>query len=247
MQDAVSRRQTIEYIAICIFFTLFLLPFAFAQTEVPSSPPVEPPKQKMNIEVKDNLLSVDLLDAEFGSVMKSIGEKANFKVIITGNVLSKKISTNFKDMHIERGILRLISLTREKNYFMYYDSKGLLSKLEMGGSSFGGSQGSGSWIDRAMKDMKRSSPPPVPTSPAPSQSPASERAIEPPPQQSPPPPSIGATPVFPATPLRKGGPPVQKAPLSPPSTEEDTEEDEDYDYDEYHFDDDYDEEEGFDK
>jgi hypothetical protein len=241
MQDAVSRRQTIEYLAICIFFTLSLLSFAFAQTEVPSSPPVEPPKQKMNIEVKDNLLSVDLLDVEFGSVMKSIGEKVNFKVEITGNVLFKKISTNFKDMHIERGILRLISLTREKNYFMYYDSKGLLSKLEMGGSSFGGSQGSGSWIDRAMKDMQRSSPPPVPTSPVPSQSPASERAIELPPQQAPPPPSIGATPVFPAAPLRKGAPPV-KAPLPPPSTE-DEEDDEDFDIDKFFMDE---EEEGFD-
>ncbi|MEW6213592.1 MAG: hypothetical protein AB1478_00065 [Nitrospirota bacterium] len=46
----------ITYFIVLIVFTLCLMPYAFAQTEEPSSAPVESPEQETNINVKDNLL-----------------------------------------------------------------------------------------------------------------------------------------------------------------------------------------------
>lgn len=125
-----------------VWLLLFMLCFpvfnrdSFSQAEPPavSVATEEPPRTVLSIDVKDNNLSVELRDAEFGKVMDVIAEKAGFTVGLFGDVYSKKISTSFKNIDMERGILRLLLLLKEKNYSIYYDPKGLISKLEIYGS-----------------------------------------------------------------------------------------------------------------
>ncbi|MEW6108961.1 MAG: hypothetical protein AB1632_07345 [Nitrospirota bacterium] len=95
-------------------------------------------RQLYSIEVRNNLLSVELVDAELGVVLNDIARKSGFKVQISSDVSGMKLSTKFNDMDMERGIIRLLTLIREKNYLIHYDSKGTLSKIEIyGGSSQG--------------------------------------------------------------------------------------------------------------
>lgn len=98
-------------------------------------PKPEIPVQVSNIDVKDNLLSVELVNAEFGGVLNSISQKSGFKIETSGDVSSKKLTTKFIDMDLERGIERLLSLLREKNYMFHYDDKGMLSKVEVYGGT----------------------------------------------------------------------------------------------------------------
>ena len=97
-------------------------------------PQLKVPEQLFNVKVENDLLSVELMDADFGTVINSIAEKAGFKVEMTGDVLSRKITTKFDNIDIERGVLRLLTLIKEKNYMSHYDTKGMLSKLEIYGS-----------------------------------------------------------------------------------------------------------------
>ncbi|TAL26020.1 MAG: hypothetical protein EPN94_04175 [Nitrospirae bacterium] len=89
----------------------------------------------MKIEVKDGLLSVEVSDAEFGNVMKEIAEKAKFKAEISGAVASKKITTNFKDIDVERGVRRLLTVMKEKDFTISYNTAGMIDKLEIYGSA----------------------------------------------------------------------------------------------------------------
>jgi hypothetical protein len=148
---------------------LFFLPDVLAQTEASAPLLPESLKLKKSITINDNLLSVELLDAEFGTIMNEIAEKAKFTVRISGPVSVKRISTRFNDMQIERGIFRLLYLTKEKNYTMFYDAKGFLSKMEIGAVSTRGPQGSKqSVFDRVLNDplmkmnQQPAAPPPLP-------------------------------------------------------------------------------------
>ena len=89
-------------------------------------------KQKISfINIQNNNLSVELVDAEFGAVLQSIAQKSGFRVVIGGNAFNKKVSTKFDDMELERGLMRLFNLIREKNYAIKYDSKGKLDLIEV--------------------------------------------------------------------------------------------------------------------
>lgn len=126
-----------------ILICVLSITFADAQTPAPPGMPAGPaempaePKPVMNIEVKDGLLSVEISDAEFGNVIKEIAEKARFKVEISGDVAYKKISTNFKGVDIEKGIRRLLTIMKEKDYTISYNSEGFIDKLEVYGESSG--------------------------------------------------------------------------------------------------------------
>ncbi|KAF0144737.1 MAG: hypothetical protein FD156_1566 [Nitrospirae bacterium] len=120
------------------FFTFFLPVFS-VQAQQPAAPatpqdiPVEPVKPVMKIEVNDGLLSVELSDAEFGNVIKEIAEKAKFKTEISNDVAVKKISTTFKDIEVERGVRRLLTIMKEKDFTISYNTAGLIDKLEIYG------------------------------------------------------------------------------------------------------------------
>jgi|Deesub1362A_J573_1020465.scaffolds.fasta_scaffold00013_134 hypothetical protein len=85
----------------------------------------------LHININNDRLSVELENVAFGRVLTEIAMKAGFQVDISSDVYEKKLSTRFKDMDIQRGIRRLLSLINEKNYFIYYDSEGSIRKLEV--------------------------------------------------------------------------------------------------------------------
>ena len=101
------------------------------EKETAQSAEPEPPKQVMNIEVKDQLLNVEIENMDFGTVIRTVADKANFKVQGSGAVFGKKLNTKFSDIEIERGVTRLLTLVKESNYMLYYDTTGAISKLEI--------------------------------------------------------------------------------------------------------------------
>jgi hypothetical protein len=164
-----SQKSKVKFVVIicCLLFTFYFslfTCFAFAQTEE---------VKVMNINVKGNLLSVKLLNAEFGAVLNDIAQKAGFQVDIGSDAYSKRLSTDFEDVEIERGILRLLTLIREKNYSIHYDSKGFLSKLEVfGGAIIEKPQAGRQPIRPAVTQRPIPVRPPAPTLPRPLQPPA---------------------------------------------------------------------------
>lgn len=84
--------------------------------------------------VKDNLLTVYLIDAEFGKVLHSIAKQTGFTVEVDSDVSGRKVTTRFTNVDIERGINRLLMLIDEKNYLFHYDKKGTISKIAVYGA-----------------------------------------------------------------------------------------------------------------
>lgn len=105
------------------------------ETAQPAEP--EPPKQVTNIEIKDHLLTVEIENTDFGTVIHTIADKANFKVQGSGTSFGKKLNTKFSDIEIERGVSRLLTLVKESNYLIHYDTKGDISTLEIYASAPG--------------------------------------------------------------------------------------------------------------
>ncbi len=91
----------------------------------------EKSEKSSRISVQDNRLSVELFDAQFGTVIDSVAKQSGFSVVISSNIKQKKVSTKFQNIDLERGIIRLLKLVREKNYLIHYDAKGMVSKLEI--------------------------------------------------------------------------------------------------------------------
>lgn len=98
------------------------------------APAVPAAAPRLNVTLKDDLLSVDLLEAEFGTVMKAVGARAGIKVEMTGPIQQKKLTTKFSGIELERGILRLMTLMKEKNYTLRYDTAGRVNALEVYGA-----------------------------------------------------------------------------------------------------------------
>jgi hypothetical protein len=94
----------------------------------------EVPRQTISIAVKNNRLSVDLVNANLGEIIQSIAQKAGFSIEGNSSAFSKTITTKFNDLDMDRGIMRIFSLVKENNYLINYDSKGAISKLEIYGS-----------------------------------------------------------------------------------------------------------------
>lgn len=111
------------------------LAFAEAQVKDEAPPPApSAPQARIEVEVKDDLLRVDLMDAEFGSVMRAIAAKTGIKVELEGDVGKRRLTTRFAGLELERGIGRLMTLIKEKNYTIRYDTKGRVSVVEVYGS-----------------------------------------------------------------------------------------------------------------
>ncbi|HYQ47773.1 MAG TPA: hypothetical protein VEP69_01795 [Thermodesulfovibrionales bacterium] len=128
----------------------------------------EPPKQVINIDVRENLLSVELENADFGSVIRAIADKAKFRLEGSSPVFGKKLNTKFSDMEIDRGVTRLFSLLKESNYLINYDSKGAISRLEILSTATGSAAGSGARPTTGVQTPVRPQQQPVRQLPAPS-------------------------------------------------------------------------------
>jgi len=99
--------------------------------EEDQEPTPEPPKSVINVEIKNDLMSVDLENVSFGTAIKAVADKAGFKIEGSGEVFTRKMNTKFADIEVERGVLRLLSLVKETNYMLHYDTNGQISKLEI--------------------------------------------------------------------------------------------------------------------
>lgn len=138
-RGSTEARKPLAY--FCAFVFLLFLFRAISYAQPPAAPatlqdiPVEPVKSVMKIEVNDGLLSVEISDAEFGNVIKEIAEKAKFKAEISSDVAVKKISTTFKDIEVERGVRRLLTIVKEKDFTISYNTAGLIDKIEVYGGA----------------------------------------------------------------------------------------------------------------
>ena len=104
-----------------------------------SAPQPEVAKQTATIKVEDNLLSVELVNANFGEIIKTIAQKAGFGIEGYSDAFRATVTTKFANIEIERGFARLFSLVKESNYLISYDEKGSISKLEIYGNASAGS------------------------------------------------------------------------------------------------------------
>lgn len=120
MNDRKGRIKVhVLFIITPLILTAMLSVFAEAQ------------KDEKRIKVLNNRLSVDLRDAEFGGVMKEIGDMAGFEVKISTAISNKTLSTSFSNMEMQRGINRLLTLISQKNYFIYYAPDNSISRIEV--------------------------------------------------------------------------------------------------------------------
>jgi len=116
------------------------------------------------VEVNNGRLSVELVDAGFGEVMQAIAEKSGIEVEIIGGVYTKTMTTSFAGLDIERGIARLLSLVKEKNYMIRYDAKGMVNRVEVYSSGATPVNRAASVKPRTLSPSKTDSLPPA-TSP----------------------------------------------------------------------------------
>jgi hypothetical protein len=118
------------------------MPPPVTQQNPPADAPAPEPevtKQTYTITVENNLLSVELLNANFGKIIQTIAQKAGFSVVGYSDAFSTKVTTRFDNLEIDRGFARLFSLVKESNYLISYDEKGSISKLEIYGNASAGS------------------------------------------------------------------------------------------------------------
>jgi len=91
----------------------------------------EVPKHIVDVALKNDRLSVDLVNANLGETIRSIAQKAGFSIEGNSSAFSKKMTTKFNDLEVDIGIIRLFSLVKESNYLINYDTKGSISKLKV--------------------------------------------------------------------------------------------------------------------
>jgi hypothetical protein len=117
-------------------------------------PAIRKPKG-LHVKVQGDRLSVNAKDQIFGNVIALVANSAEFDVDLTNDVFDMKLSTRFMDAMLQRGILRLISLIDQKNYFISYRPDGSIKKLEVYGDLASG--------QRTLTGRRqRMAPPPTP-------------------------------------------------------------------------------------
>ncbi|MCK4911211.1 MAG: hypothetical protein KAR83_06200 [Thermodesulfovibrionales bacterium] len=93
-----------------------------------------PPPLTEPVRVRSGMLSVKLESASFGLTLEEIGRQAGFEAIITPEVASKELSTTFRDMELQKGIQRLLSLISHRNFFIYYGANDSITRIEVYGT-----------------------------------------------------------------------------------------------------------------
>ena len=126
----------------------------------------EVPRQITAIKIENNLLSVELVNANFGETIQAIAQKAGFSIAGSSETFGSKVTTKFDNLEIDRGFARLFSLVKESNYLISYDEKGSISKLEVYGNISAGSVQK-SPVARQMPPTRRIFRSPFPTAPRP--------------------------------------------------------------------------------
>lgn len=102
------------------------------ETPPPSSLVNAPaPEPKHLILVEEDLLSIEVKDMELGKLLSEVARKAGFKTDMSAEIAKKKVSTKFIGLQMEKGIARIMTLIREKNFNIYYAPDGKISKVEV--------------------------------------------------------------------------------------------------------------------
>jgi hypothetical protein len=176
----VKERRGKVKIPLFLFITsliMLALPLVYAEAQ----------NALKEVKVLNNRLSVDLKDAEFGSVMQEIADMVGFEVKISAAISNKTLSTSFRDMDLQRGINRLLTLISQKNFFIYYGPDNSIRRIEVFLPASGpGRRSTTTWKPAARPYRGRSEPmlsPPAPMplkgSPEmPGEAPAEEKPVE---------------------------------------------------------------------
>lgn len=93
-----------------------------------------PPPLTEPVRVRSGMLSVKLESALFGPTLQEIGRQAGFEAVITAEISQKELSTTFRDMDLQKGIQRLLSLISHRNFFIYYGADDTITRIEVYGS-----------------------------------------------------------------------------------------------------------------
>ena len=93
-----------------------------------------PPPLTEPVRVRSGMLTVKLESAPFGPTLEEIGRQAGFEAVITPEVASKELSTTFRDMELQKGIQRLLSLISHRNFFIYYGANDSITRIEVYGT-----------------------------------------------------------------------------------------------------------------
>lgn len=181
-----------EKILLTLLFSLFLMTSgdpAYAQEpeedmqqdtpEAEVAPQPEVSQQISTIMVEDGHLSVEFVNVNFGEILRSISQKAGFRLEGSSRFFNKKVTTKFTDLDMDKGLIRLFSLVKENNYLISYDAKGAVSKLKI--SSPGAPVGTTSPAPARIPVLRRRRGVPIPQRPAPQ--PQQEMQPAPQPQQ----------------------------------------------------------------
>jgi hypothetical protein len=84
------------------------------------------------VEVRDALLSVELLDAPLTDVIDRIARAGGFAVeYASRDAVRGSVSTRFSGVPIERGLKRIFALADVDNYFIHYGDRGEITRLEI--------------------------------------------------------------------------------------------------------------------
>ncbi len=93
-----------------------------------------PPPLTEPVRVRSGMLSVKLEGALFGPTLQEIGRQAGFEAVITPEIAQKELSTTFRDMDLQKGLQRLLSLISHRNFFIYYGANDSITRIEVYGS-----------------------------------------------------------------------------------------------------------------
>ena len=84
----------------------------------------------LEVSVKDNLATVRIENTPMQNALHALAKEGGFNVMVYGSSPDNNVSTEFRDMDLERAAIRIMSLAGMKNYFFHYDDKGALTLLE---------------------------------------------------------------------------------------------------------------------
>lgn len=87
--------------------------------------------QGPEIRYANGMLSLKAQEEPFGTLLENIGKAAGFEVKVEGEIAAKSLSTDFSDMHLKRGIERLLRLISHRNYFIFYGENDEITKVEV--------------------------------------------------------------------------------------------------------------------
>jgi len=110
--------------------------------EAGTVPQPEALKQISTIIVEGNRLSVEFVNVDFGEILRSISQKAKFKLEGNSPAFSKKITTKFTDLDMDKAITRLFSMAQESNYLVSYDTKGSIALVKIPSAAASGNASS---------------------------------------------------------------------------------------------------------